>query len=80
MASERVAEEEALATPAHILRKNPNAKWPNDRGNERQRAEAELPWFWAADAPNTERANDVRMTTTDQRAARDTPKPKGAKP
>jgi len=42
---------------------NPNVKWTKDRGNEPQRDKAEYPWFWAGDKPNTERVNDVHLTT-----------------
>ncbi len=51
-----------------------------DRGNEPQRDKAEYPWFWAGDQPNTERVNDVHLTTAEKQAARDKLKPKGARP
>ncbi len=65
---------------AGVLRKNPNVKWTKDRGNEPQRDKAEFPWFWAGDKPNTERVNDVHLTTAVKQAARDKLKPKGARP
>jgi hypothetical protein len=65
---------------AGVLRKAPNVKWTKDRGNEPQRDKAEFPWFWAGDKPNTERVNDVHLTTAEKQAARDKLKPKGAKP
>lgn len=65
---------------AGVLRKNPNVKWTKDRGNEPQREKAEFPWFWAGDKPNTERVNDVHLTTAEKQAARDRIKAKGGQP
>jgi hypothetical protein len=39
---------------ADILRKRVKAKWEKDRGKEPHRDEAEFPWFWCEEEPDTD--------------------------
>lgn len=56
---------------AGILRAKPNVHWRKDRGKEPLRDQAHFPWFWKDDNFSSERVNDVHLTNSEKRAARE---------
>ena len=56
---------------AGILRAKPNVHWKKDRGKEPMRDQAQFPWFWNNDKFTGERINDVHLTNTEKKAARE---------
>jgi N-6 DNA Methylase len=56
---------------ANVLRKPPNIKWTKDRGKEPERAQEQFPWFWKNGAFTGDRINNVHLTNTQKRAARE---------
>jgi N-6 DNA Methylase len=56
---------------ANILRKPPNIKWTKDRGKEPERDPEQFSWFWKNGAFTGDRINDVHLTNTQKRAARE---------
>ena len=61
---------------AGILRAKPNIHWKKDRGKERVRDQEQYPWFWDDGKFTGERINDLHLTITEKRAARDLPREK----
>ena len=56
---------------AGILRAKPNVHWKTDRGREPVREEAQYPWFWENDKFIGKRVNDVHLTISEKRTARE---------
>ena len=56
---------------AGILRAKPNIHWKKDRGKEPVREQAQYPWFWEHGKFTGERVNDVHLTNSEKRSARE---------
>ena len=56
---------------AGIMRAKPNIHWKKDRGKEPIRGQAQFPWLWKNGGFTGERINEVHLTNSAKRAARE---------